>query len=141
LEIFKVLRLLSLKFIVLISFFVSAIQKLSFSNNNIRVLPDEIGACTTLEELYLSNNAKFNYFPSSAGHLRFVFQIPCFFFLLVIQFQAIERAFTKSMPGVKAVAQYCDGNGVVKRSRFESRQKTSLQDFTRSSRHTEITVL
>jgi Leucine-rich repeat (LRR) protein len=62
-----------------------AIQKLSFSNNNIRVLPDEIGACTTLEELYLSNNAKFNYFPSSAGHLRFVFQIS-FIFLVVIQF-------------------------------------------------------
>lgn len=33
-------------------------------------LPDEIGACTTLEELYVSNNAKFSYFPSSAGHLR-----------------------------------------------------------------------
>jgi Leucine-rich repeat (LRR) protein len=40
------------------------------SNNNIKALPDEIGACTTLEELYVNNNAKFNYFPSSAGHLR-----------------------------------------------------------------------
>lgn len=47
-----------------------AIEKLSFSNNNIRALPDEIGACTTLEELYIANNAKFSYFPSSAGHLR-----------------------------------------------------------------------
>ena len=33
-------------------------------------LPDEIGACTTLEELYVANNPKFSYFPSSAGHLR-----------------------------------------------------------------------
>jgi Leucine-rich repeat (LRR) protein len=48
-----------------------AIQKISFANNNIRALPDEIGACTTLEELYMSNNAKFSYFPSTAGHLRF----------------------------------------------------------------------
>lgn len=52
-------------------FYVSlAIEKISFANNNIRALPDEIGACTTLEELYLANNAKFSYFPSSAGHLR-----------------------------------------------------------------------
>jgi Leucine-rich repeat (LRR) protein len=47
-----------------------AIEKISFSNNNIKTLPDEIGACTTLEELYMSNNAKLNYFPSAAGHLR-----------------------------------------------------------------------
>lgn len=33
-------------------------------------MPEEIGACTTLEELYVSNNAKFSYFPGSAGHLR-----------------------------------------------------------------------
>lgn len=49
---------------------VTGIEKISLSNNNIKALPDEIGACTTLEELYVNNNAKFNYFPSSAGHLR-----------------------------------------------------------------------
>jgi hypothetical protein len=51
---------------------VTAIQKLSLASNNLRGLPDEIAACTTLEELYLSNNAKFSYFPGSAGHLRWV---------------------------------------------------------------------
>jgi hypothetical protein len=50
----------------------TAIQKLSLASNNLRGLPDEIAACTTLEELYLSNNAKFSYFPGSAGHLRWV---------------------------------------------------------------------
>ncbi|RYG62697.1 hypothetical protein EON64_17385 [archaeon] len=40
------------------------------ANNVLKGLPDEIGACTTLEELYVSNNPKFSYFPSSAGHLR-----------------------------------------------------------------------
>ena len=49
-----------------------AIQKLSLASNNLRGLPDEIAACTTLEELYLSNNAKFSYFPGSAGHLRYI---------------------------------------------------------------------
>jgi hypothetical protein len=43
------------------------------ASNNLRGLPDEIAACTTLEELYLSNNAKFSYFPGSAGHLRWAF--------------------------------------------------------------------
>jgi hypothetical protein len=52
---------------------VTAIQKLSLASNNLRGLPDEIAACTTLEELYLSNNAKFSYFPGSAGHLRWTF--------------------------------------------------------------------
>lgn len=47
-----------------------AIKKISLASNNLRGLPDEIGECTTLEELYLSNNAKFSYFPGSAGHLR-----------------------------------------------------------------------
>jgi hypothetical protein len=47
-----------------------AIEKLSMASNNIRTIPDEIGACTTLEELYLGNNAKLSYFPASAGHLR-----------------------------------------------------------------------
>jgi hypothetical protein len=51
----------------------TAIQKLSLASNNLRGLPDEIAACTTLEELYLSNNAKFSYFPGSAGHLRWAF--------------------------------------------------------------------
>jgi Leucine-rich repeat (LRR) protein len=50
----------------------AAIQKLSLASNQLRGLPDEIAACTTLEELYLSNNAKFSYFPGSAGHLRCV---------------------------------------------------------------------
>ena len=50
----------------------AAIQKISLASNNLRGLPDEIGACTTLEELYLSNNAKLSYFPGSAGHLRYV---------------------------------------------------------------------
>jgi Leucine-rich repeat (LRR) protein len=48
----------------------TAIEKLSLSSNLLRGLPDEIAACTTLEELYLNNNAKFSYFPGSAGHLR-----------------------------------------------------------------------
>ena len=53
----------------------TAIEKLSLASNNLRGLPDEIAACTTLEELYLSNNAKFSYFPGSAGHLRCVLLI------------------------------------------------------------------
>lgn len=48
----------------------SQIKKVTLSSNNIRALPEEIGACSTLEELYINNNAKFNSFPSSAGHLR-----------------------------------------------------------------------
>jgi Leucine-rich repeat (LRR) protein len=50
--------------------FITAIQKISLASNNLKGLPDEIGACVTLEELYLSNNAKFSYFPGAAGHLR-----------------------------------------------------------------------
>jgi len=46
------------------------IRKLTFSSNNLRGLPDEIAACSTLEELYINNNAKFSYFPGAAGHLR-----------------------------------------------------------------------
>ncbi len=49
---------------------IAAIQKISLASNNLKGLPDEIGACVTLEELYLSNNAKFSYFPGTAGHLR-----------------------------------------------------------------------
>jgi len=48
----------------------SSIKKLTLSSNNLKGLPDEIAACTTLEELYINNNAKFSYFPGSAGHLR-----------------------------------------------------------------------
>lgn len=47
-----------------------ALEKLSLASNNLQSLPDEIGACTLLEELYLNNNAKFSHFPSTAGHLR-----------------------------------------------------------------------
>jgi len=45
------------------------IRKLTFSSNNLRGLPDEIAACSTLEELYINNNAKFSYFPGAAGTL------------------------------------------------------------------------
>lgn len=48
----------------------SDLQKFSAASNNLRAIPDEIGTCTTLEELYLGNNAKLSYFPTSAGHLR-----------------------------------------------------------------------
>jgi hypothetical protein len=46
------------------------IRKLTFSSNNLRGLPDEIAACSTLEELYINNNAKFSYFPGAAGALH-----------------------------------------------------------------------
>lgn len=46
------------------------LQKFSAASNNLRAVPDEIGTCTTLEELYLGNNAKLSYFPATAGHLR-----------------------------------------------------------------------
>lgn len=46
------------------------IEKLTLGSNNLRGLPDEIGNCTTLEELYVNNNAKFSYFPQTCGHLR-----------------------------------------------------------------------
>lgn len=46
------------------------VQRISFASNNIKSLPEEIGACQSLEELYLSNNAKLSSLPSSAGHLR-----------------------------------------------------------------------
>mmetsp|Transcript_27625 Transcript_27625/g.46358 ORF Transcript_27625/g.46358 Transcript_27625/m.46358 type:complete len:426 (+) Transcript_27625:116-1393(+) len=48
----------------------TSLQKLTLSSNNLKGLPDEIAACTTLEELYVNNNAKFSYFPGTAGHLR-----------------------------------------------------------------------
>ena len=43
---------------------------MSFASNNIRKVPDEIGSCINLKELYLSNNKKLNLIPSTAGHLR-----------------------------------------------------------------------
>lgn len=46
------------------------IERLSYSSNNIRMVPEEIGTCTMLRELYLSNNAKLSSIPSTAGHLR-----------------------------------------------------------------------
>lgn len=46
--------------------------KLSLASNNIQSLPDEIGECRSLKELYLNNNAKLSSMPSSTGHLRFV---------------------------------------------------------------------
>ena len=33
-------------------------------------LPDEIGGCTALQELYLNNNAKFSRLPATTGHLQ-----------------------------------------------------------------------
>ena len=48
------------------------IQRISLASNNIRTLPDEIGNCCELQELYLSNNSKLSSIPSSAGHLRCV---------------------------------------------------------------------
>ena len=47
-----------------------SIRRLSFASNQIKGLPEEIGSCTTLEELYVSNNPKFSYIPPSSGHLR-----------------------------------------------------------------------
>jgi Leucine-rich repeat (LRR) protein len=46
------------------------LEKLSLASNNLHSLPDEIGSCSQLQELYLNNNAKFSHFPSTAGHLR-----------------------------------------------------------------------
>jgi len=43
------------------------LEKLSLASNNLQSIPEEI---SMLKELYLNNNAKFNHFPSSAGHLR-----------------------------------------------------------------------
>jgi len=48
----------------------ACIERLSIASNLITSMPEELGACTTLVELYLSNNAKLSYIPSSAGHLR-----------------------------------------------------------------------
>ena len=45
-------------------------ERISLSGNNLKTLPEEIGACVALQELYLANNAKFSSLPSSAGHLR-----------------------------------------------------------------------
>ena len=39
------------------------IERLSLSSNNIKSLPDEIGACSELKELYISNCAKLSSFP------------------------------------------------------------------------------
>ena len=46
------------------------IERISLSGNNLKTLPEEIGSCVALQELYLANNAKFSSLPSSAGHLR-----------------------------------------------------------------------
>ena len=46
------------------------IERLSIASNNIRSLPEEIGECSNLQELYLSNNAKLSSIPGTAGHLR-----------------------------------------------------------------------
>lgn len=46
------------------------LEKLSLASNNLHSLPEEIGHCGLLKELYLNNNAKFSHFPSAAGHLR-----------------------------------------------------------------------
>eukprot|EP00595_Chromulina_sp_UTEXLB2642_P003288 CAMPEP_0196764280 /NCGR_PEP_ID=MMETSP1095-20130614/5798_1 /TAXON_ID=96789 ORGANISM="Chromulina nebulosa, Strain UTEXLB2642" /NCGR_SAMPLE_ID=MMETSP1095 /ASSEMBLY_ACC=CAM_ASM_000446 /LENGTH=116 /DNA_ID=CAMNT_0042119451 /DNA_START=916 /DNA_END=1266 /DNA_ORIENTATION=+ len=43
---------------------------MSLSSNNIRKVPEEIGGCVNLKELYLSNNSKLSVIPSTAGHLR-----------------------------------------------------------------------
>jgi Leucine-rich repeat (LRR) protein len=56
-------------FFLPLSLFVE-IERISLASNNIKTLPEEIGACVTLKELYLSNNAKLNSIPSTAGHLR-----------------------------------------------------------------------
>ena len=57
---------------LLLKTIVSGIQRISLASNNIRTLPDEIGNCCELQELYLSNNSKLSSIPSSAGHLRCV---------------------------------------------------------------------
>jgi Leucine-rich repeat (LRR) protein len=46
------------------------LERVSLASNQIRDLPEEIGTCTSIQELYLGNNAKFSYFPVSAGHMQ-----------------------------------------------------------------------
>eukprot|EP00968_Pinguiococcus_pyrenoidosus_P020151 scaffold2309_cov248-Pinguiococcus_pyrenoidosus.AAC.5 len=45
-------------------------ERMSVSSNNLRALPEELGDCSSLQELYMNNNAKFKSLPSSMGHLK-----------------------------------------------------------------------
>lgn len=46
------------------------LERMSIASNNIRRVPEEIGTCINLRELYLSNNKKLAVIPNSTGHLR-----------------------------------------------------------------------
>ena len=41
----------------------------TLSSNNIKKLPEELGECKNLKELYINNNAKLTTVPPSLGHL------------------------------------------------------------------------
>ena len=45
-------------------------ERLSLSSNNIKKLPEDIGGCANLKELYVNNNAKFSTVPNSIGELK-----------------------------------------------------------------------
>lgn len=60
--------------------FIEALERLSLASNNLKALPEELGQCSNLEELYASNNAKLSVVPPSAsklGKLRALSLLKC----------------------------------------------------------------